>query len=120
MNTQRRVLSYAVATVLTALAASPALAQGGTRRITVPPNSPAGTTALTPVVSMNLTVPASFSAVIKTIDLSAGADTVLHVQDGSDAEGRFVAGNDDCAPPARYSCVTIPAKTTAQELNVLV
>ena len=67
-------------------------------------------TGLTPIYITSLNLAAGHTYTIKTINLSAGSDTVLHVQDSFSKA--FVAGNDDCAPPNRDSCVTITPSTT--------
>jgi hypothetical protein len=48
-----------------------------------------------------LSVPQNQRVVIETLNLSPGADTVIHVQGGPDWS--FVAGNDDIAAPARHN-----------------
>lgn len=43
----------------------------------------------------SLHVPANVGYTIRTSNLSAGADTILHLQNADDPNGGFVAGNDD-------------------------
>ncbi|HEX2733337.1 MAG TPA: hypothetical protein VHM70_17120 [Polyangiaceae bacterium] len=54
----------------------------------------------------------------QTSGLSAGADTVIHVQDWADPNGAFIAGNDDDVGFA--SRVIVPASSVARTLVVLV
>ena len=55
---------------------------------------------------------------ITTSNLSAGGDTVIHVQDHSDPNGGFIAGNDDYVFPA--SQVVVPPVGSARTLRVVV
>lgn len=59
---------------------------------------------------------ANTSYTIETLNLSSGADTVLHVQDAS---GGFVAGNDDYLFSPR-SLVTIPSSSQLRGLRIFV
>jgi len=61
-------------------------------------------TDATSVFTTVVSVPAG-GATLETLDLSAGADTVLHVNDAS--SGAFVAGNDDVSPGVLRSSVTV-------------
>src|SRR3989442_927559 len=93
--TNRRLVSLAAFAAALMMAAS-ARARGGKTRISLSNAPPPGATPLTPLVRLGVSLPAGFTVTFKTVELSPGADTVLHVQDGNDPEGRFIAGNDDC------------------------
>src|SRR5438132_7420157 len=54
-----------------------------------------------------------------TSGLSAGADTVIHVQDAVDPQAGFVAGNDDVGA-SLASSVTVPPNGTTRTLLVIV
>jgi len=50
---------------------------------------------------------------VEVVNLTPGADSVLHVQNFNTVEQEFVAGNDDCisGQPESGSCLTVPAGT---------
>jgi len=54
-----------------------------------------------------------------TSGLSAGSDTVIHVQNPNDVQGGFIAGNDDFGG-ALSSSVTVPPTSSARDLLVIV
>lgn len=71
-----------------------------------------------PIYHTTLSVPANVGYTLTTSNLSAGSDTVIHVQSTADANGGFVAGNDDYNGLA--SQVTIAPVATARTLDVYV
>ncbi len=74
--------------------------------------------ATTPMFSFVLVQQAGQGWDISTSNLSAGSDTVVHVQDESDPQGGFIAGNDDWG--GLQSFVTVPAPAAARTLRVIV
>lgn len=75
------------------------------------------------VYSRFLTLEAGRSYTIETQNLSAGADTILHVQ--SNDTGGYIAGNDDCATSlpgctGLRSYLTIPSSPSARSVRVIV
>jgi hypothetical protein len=63
--------------------------------------------------------PAGDWVTIQTANLTAGGDTVLHVQDAGDPNGHFIAGNDDFNGQLS-SYVYVPAAGVARTLKVIV
>ena len=56
----------------------------------------------------------------QTTNLSAGGDTVINVQNASDVQGGFVAGNDDGGGNGLASFVVVPPAATTRTLAVIV
>lgn len=67
-----------------------------------------GTTTVTATTiwDYSLSVPANTAISFQTLNLAPStADTVIHVQSSA---GVFLAGNDDCTPGSKTSCLTVP------------
>jgi hypothetical protein len=79
-----------------------------------------GLTSVTPIYKTIVGVNANETVRLETFDLSTGADTVLHVQNSSVAHEPFVAGNDDCAPPQRHSCVTLSVSPSPRSFSIYI